>query len=175
MRVSGPTETQQMGISNPDVVYYIRWRSSRPVQLAFSRMKQLGFLRSQLELPPTLKEKYYVIEVNESLFPINEYTPEIHSVFQGLGATQFSQIEDSVYLIKRNGEKIALSDYLPPQNAEGREIGGLFLFLRKNDKGQAVIVPADGEIRFVAGLLNRVRLSEKFKLKDMLFEGVLEL
>lgn len=162
-----------MGI--PDIMYSICWRSSKAVQLALSRLKQLGSNRAAPELPSTLVEKYYVIEVTELWSQNRDYTPEIHSPFLGLGATQFSQIKDSVHLIKKNGEKVALSNYLRPVNKEGREIGGLFLFLRKNERGQAAIMPEDGEVRFVAGLLNRVRLSQKFKLKDMLFEGVLDL
>jgi hypothetical protein len=92
------------------------------------------------------------------------------------------KLEKDTYLdLKKSKEKIYLEEYVPPARDEGR-LEAILLFPRVKDEE----LRAEKDIRFVCKLVfdhnptaadtsRETEVKLKFKLKDMMFEGKLEL
>jgi hypothetical protein len=151
-RAPGP---EPIGPGAQDVV--VRWHSALPIRQALVRSNASGegtlseaarrFLESQTE--------YYIVSVS------------------GLPAAVVHPLTDPARLAKAAALKLKGRSAVRPEKAEFDAEGGLvglrFYFCRSHE-----ITLADGEIEFTLDL-SEVRFSRKFKLKEMVFQGKLEL
>ncbi len=81
-----------------------------------------------------------------------------------------AELREKTYLEKKNKEKIPLANAVPPQ---GRGNPFIFQFLREID-GKPTVTLADKEVRFKTQIANQ-KINSKFKLKDMVIDGKLEI
>lgn len=100
------------------------------------------------------------------------------SVPPGQDASELEQdsdvLQDSTFLhVKGSDSKLLLTRYLPP--SQTGQTDGMFLFPRFHQDGQPTVTPGDKEIRFECGLNRDTKLSQKFKLKKMVFRDELAL
>jgi hypothetical protein len=78
-------------------------------------------------------------------------------------------LQKNVYLERKDGQKLFLSDYRAPIQ-DG--MGAKFVFPRVLD-GKPFLSETD-TVRFVAQMNEKMKLNTKYKLSDMLYEGRLE-
>jgi hypothetical protein len=109
--------------------------------------------------------KYYVIEIGQGLrLGVNRRLPE-------LGMVSLGQLSATCYLSTKTRKKLPLSQYLRALENQG----GRFLFARTNDNGNPSLTLNDEEARLEFDLPSGMHLDVTFKLRDMVFEGDLDL
>jgi hypothetical protein len=82
-----------------------------------------------------------------------------------------STLKNSTYLERKDGQRIFLADYVPPQqNALG---AAMFVFPRTYREGP-LLAPDTGDVRFFSEFSKTLKLDMKFKVSEMIYDGRLE-
>jgi hypothetical protein len=162
-------------IEVPEIRFRIRFFSSKPIRQATSRiieLKQKGQLSKQLgaqldALSNATFADYIIITVTAE-------TAKAGSLM-GLAASLLdrqttAQLKNDTYLSTKGGKRVFLLEYQPPRN-DG--LGARFVFPRIVD-GKPFISLDDEGVLFHSELNAGPDLEMRFKVKDMIFQGVLE-
>ena len=150
-------------------LFNIRFESAKPVRMALARLSLLYRRRDHRQAKELVQrrpfgDQYIVVAVSGA-------QGENHR--RELDQTSLRQLGNHTHLaLKASGRRIELERYVPPREAGGA--AGFFLFSRTRD-GKDQVTLKEKEVRFVSQLGWRTRLDRKFKLKDMVFDGILEL
>lgn len=147
--------------------YYVRFQSASPVRMALARMAMLRGRVSEQQARQFVETApfpgYIVVVV--SLAPGQERT-ELDTVTTDL-------LKNSTYLLlKKSKQRVYLERYVSPQEANANE--GIFLFPRAKN-GEELVSVEEEEIRFISKLNPRTELNRRFKLRDMVLNGKLEI
>jgi len=89
---------------------------------------------------------------------------------QEINSAVANTLKNNTYLERNDGKRLFLMDYRAPIN-DG--LGAKFVFPRGVD-GKPFITAEAGEVRFFAEVGARVKLNQRFKISDMIYEGRLE-
>ena len=144
-----------------DQIFYISWISALPWKLAMVRYAELlGQPLDALQVEWFLNNPERYIRIN-----ITTDNPEIFLTIKK------SKILKETYLQTKTGKRIPLLDYHPPIRETRR--AALFIFPREED-GKLLISPEDREVTFHTRL-DYLSIECKFKLKDMVVNGKLEI
>jgi hypothetical protein len=200
-------ETQGATNQATSVKFRIRLYSARPIRQAFVRLIELNQSESdQTEAAKTATEKrraWASLSAGDFIIVTVAYEGTdrryLGRVMQALNSAVTSVLKNSVYLERKDGKRIFLSDYVPP----GKDpFGARFIFSRTVD-GQPFITADSGSLRFHAEYENKVpldaistgrtastsrqtnstiqtdsafklKLDMKFKVADMIYNGELE-
>jgi len=99
--------------------------------------------------------------------------PETIGDLPDLNHATLSSLQENTYLLlKKSERRIPLQQYVTPSQFGGTR--AFFIFPRE-ENGEEMISLKEEEVRFVTQLNNQTKIERKFKLKEMLFNGVLEL
>ena len=158
--IEKPTPTPEERFTR-EQTYYISWVSALPMKQAMVRYAQLQ--RQPLDVIQV--ERF--LNAPDSFIRINVTTnnPEL------LLSTLKEKILKETYLETKTKKRLPLLDYLPPTR-ENRRVA-LFIFPREED-GKPLLTLEDKEVTFHTRLDN-LTLKCKFKLKDMVVNGKLEI
>jgi hypothetical protein len=164
----------ETGESKPTkmVKYHVRFLSAKPVRAAFARLVLLTKAQSDDALTGQLQAfidrdfaDYIVVSVAIEVGDQRMAGPVTHAF-----ATATTELlQKNVYLERKDGQKLFLSDYRAPIQ-DG--MGAKFVFPRVLD-GKPFLSETD-TVRFVAQMNEKMKLNTKYKLSDMLYEGRLE-
>jgi hypothetical protein len=166
----------------PGVNYRVRFISAKPIRQAFLRLVMLnpkatpGQTEQAHQFVDTKYDQVVVIAVSydtEGLAMDGRFTSAVFQAFSG-GMT--STLKNNTYLDIKGGQRVFLQEYKPP-SSDG--VGARFIFPRiVNDK--PILDPKSGEVRFYAEFPNlggrdqQVVLNVRFKVSDLMYDGVLE-
>jgi hypothetical protein len=167
----------------PGVNYRIRFLSAKPIRQALLRLAQLDpkatpeEVEKAHQLVDSKYDKVVVIAVSfdqDGLPKDNRYTMPVFQAFSG-GLTDM--LKTKVFLDIKGGQRVFLQEYKPPS---GQGMDAVFIFPRiVNDK--PILDPKSGEVRFYAEFPKlggtsdpQVRLNMRFKVSDLMYDGVLE-
>jgi hypothetical protein len=152
----------------------IRFLSAKPVRQAFSRLiaiKQKGEMNDQLaaqlkafatqDLPD-----YIIIAVDVDS---SEAKNEIREFRSLLDTRTTVDLKSDTYL-SVGGERVYVADYQPPKK-DG--LGAKFIFPRKVN-GKPLVTPETQEILFYSELSPKYKLSMRYKVKELIYDGKLE-
>ena len=162
-------------IEVPEIRFRIRFFSSKPILQATSRLvelKQKGQLSKQLAsqldaLANATFPDYIVVTVAAETAKAGSLMGMAASL---LDRQTTAQLKNDTYLSTKGGKRVFLLEYQPPRN-DG--FGARFVFPRNVD-GQPVISPENESVLFHAKLNAGPDLEMRFKVKDMMFQGLLE-
>jgi len=149
-------------------LFNIRFQSAKPVRMALARLSLLYRRRDHRQATELVRKRafgdqFIVVAVSGS-------QGENHR--RVLDQASLKQLGTHTHLaLKASGRRIELERYVPPREVGGQE--AFFLFPRTRE-GKDLVTLKEKEIRFVSQLGWRTRLNRKFKLKDMVFDGILE-
>ncbi len=158
--------------------FRIRLLSAKPIRQAFARFiesqqnapnKQLS--DSLLSFVERKFDQYIVVAVDYDS-PSGDRRVS-GPVMQTFNSAVADVLKNSTYIETKNGKRLFLQDYKPPA-ADG--LGAKFIFSRMVD-GQPFLEPDSGELRFYSDLTSLAKglvLNMRFKLSDMMYEGILE-
>lgn len=147
--------------------YFVRFRTAATVRMALARLAVLTGGSTEEKA-----RKY----VENTEFPgqiVIVVEPETIGDLPDLNHATLSSLQENTYLLlKKSERRIPLQQYVTPSQFGGTR--AFFIFPRE-ENGEEMISLKEEEVRFVTQLNNQTKIERKFKLKEMLFNGVLEL
>ena len=155
------------------VNYHIRFLSARPIREALARAIEQAQKTPDPQLSSQLKSfverdfaDYIVVTVSfDTKDPRFANAPKEAFV----GATA-AILKTNTYLDRNDGKRLFLSDYRPP-SSDG--LGAKFIFPRSLD-GKPFLSSDFSQVRFYSEVSRNVKLDMRFKVSDMVYNGVLE-
>jgi hypothetical protein len=154
------------------VKYHVRFLSAKPVRAAFARMVLLSKTQPDETLTQQLQafidrdfKDYIVVSVGLEVGNEKMAGP----LTRAFASATTEELQKNVYLERKDGKKVFLIEYRAPVE-DG--MGAKFIFPRMVD-GQPFLSENDN-VRFFGQLGEKIKVSTKYKLSDMLYEGKLE-
>ncbi len=145
--------------------YEMRFQSARPVRMALARLYMLGGQWTQEQ-----SEQFIENEQAKQFIILAVRTPQDTSA---LNETTLPALQETTHLeLKRDKRKVGLEHYVSPQDSGD---GWAYFIFPKEKDGNPMIRLEDREIRFRCRLNENTKLDRKFKLKNMVFQGNLEI
>jgi hypothetical protein len=160
----------------PGVNYRIRFLSAKPIRQAFLRLVQLdpkatpAHIEQAHQFVDTKYDQVVVIAASYDQDGLPKDTRLTMSAFQAFSAGMTSMLKNKVYLDIKGGQRVFLQEYRPPS---GDGMGAIFIFPRIVNDKPMLDAKSGGDIHFYAEFSN-VRLDMRFKVSDLMYEGVLE-
>ena len=158
--------------------FRIRLLSAKPIRQAFARLIESQQKVPNKQLSDSLQsfverkfDQYIVVTVDYDS-PTDDRRVS-GPVMQMFNSSIADVLRNNTYIETKNGKRLFLQDYKPPA-ADG--LGAKFIFARLVD-GQPFLEPDSGELRFYSDLSSLAKglvLNMRFKLSDMMYEGILE-
>ncbi len=151
---------------NPSRRYFVRFLSAAPIRMALARRAHLQGSVSVKQVEQFVGRRPFKgqIVVNILVDP-----PTFKQQFENIST---EDLKESTYLLlKKSKRKIYLEKYVSPSESKG--FGAIFLFPRTENEEEWVKKAKD--VIFRCDLDPRSELDIKFKLKDMVFQGKLEI
>lgn len=153
--------------SGPSRQFFVRFQSATPVRMAIACYALLNQQANAEQAEQYVDTPPYDGRIVISLSVTGGEGPS------GLDSLSTEMLKSIAYLqLKKSKKKIYLEQYVSPQEVGGRE--ALLIFPRQQN-GEDLISLKEKEIRFILTLDEQTRLNRKFKLKDMIFDGKLEI
>ncbi len=154
------------------VTYHIRFFSARPIRQAFARIYQIQ------EKPDAEGEKglrsFAELESKDSIILAVTFE-STDGRFSGKAMQAFNSavtaiLKNKTYLERSDGARLFLTQYVPP----GRDgFGARFIFQRNVD-GHPFITRDTKDVRFSSEVGESLKLNMKFKVTEMIYNGMLE-
>ena len=159
--------------ADTSVRYRARFLSAKPVRGAFARILLLKKPEVDENLSTQLQGfvdrdfgDYVVVAVTADAVDQKLAGPAM----QFLTTATAEALKDKVYLERKDGKRLVLSDYRPP-GPDG--MGAKFVFMRKLE-GQPFLTAESDNVRFFAQFSEKLKLNVKYKVSDMMYDGKLE-
>jgi len=147
--------------------YFIRFRTSTPVRMALARLAVLNGKTSEE------KARAYIenIEFPGQIVVVVE--PESGGDAPELNLATLDSLKENSYLVlKKSKRRIWLQQYVTPSQFGGTQ--AFFIFPREQNTEELISL-SEEEVRFFCRLNNEMKIEQKFKLRKMLYKGVLDL
>ncbi len=146
--------------------YYARFQSAAPVRMALARKDLLA-----KSIPPNQADEFVRTKPFDGKIVVSIGVPQGQDPGE-LHRVTTEMLSSSTYLLLgKSKRRIPLERYLPP--TEERKWAGLLLFPRQ-ERGKALVKPAEGTINVICQLSEEIILNYPFKLREMVFGGKLE-
>lgn len=162
---SGETKTRAL------INYRVRFLSAKPVRAAFVRMIELqGAAPERVAELRTFVDRDFADYIVISLSVDGNDRKRVSSATEEISAAEEAVLQKNGYLERKDGTKLFLTNYRAPTK-DG--LGAKLVFPRSVN-GKPFIEPGTGEVRFVLEMGKTIKLSRKFKVSEMMYEGKLE-
>ncbi|HEU4506718.1 MAG TPA: hypothetical protein VFR78_00670 [Pyrinomonadaceae bacterium] len=173
---SGDANRMESGQPKDDrtIRYRARFLSAKPVRGAYAKLVMLKKGDTADESLATQLQEFVNRDFGD--YVVVAVTPEaadpklVGPMMQFLNTANAEVLKEKVYLERKDGKKLMLADYRPP-GPDG--MGAKFVFLRTVE-GQPFLTPESDNVRFFAQINERVKLSVRYKVSDMMYDGKLE-
>ncbi len=165
-RVDGGATNQALSVN-----YHVRFLSAKPIRQAFARMIELQDKNNKgvrEQLAPFVERDFNDFIVVSVTYDSSD-NRLAGPAFQAFNSATTGTLKNQAYLERSDGKRLFVMDYKPPIS-DG--LGAKFIFPRQVD-GQPFLTEV-GDVRFFAQLSDKITLTTKYKLKDMIYEGKLE-
>lgn len=158
--------------ARPSISYRVRFLSAKPVRAAFVRMIEL-----QGTAPPetvaqmrTFVDRDFADYIVISLSVDGSDRKRLGAATQEINEGDETALQKTAYLERKDGTRLFLTNYRAPVQ-DG--LGAKLVFPRSID-GKPFIESGSGEVRFVLEMGKTIKISRKFKVGEMMYEGKLE-
>ena len=153
------------------VRYRVRLLSAKPIRAAFVRMVELqGAPPERVAQLRTFVDRDFADYIVVTITMDGNDTKRMGSVLQELSSTDATVLKTTTYLERKDGKRLSLMDYRTPMQ-DG--LGAKFVFPRMLD-GKPFINANSGEVRFATEVGKAVKISRRFKVAEMMYDGKLE-
>lgn len=162
---SGETKTRAA------INYRVRFLSAKPVRAAFVRMIELqGATPERVAELRTFVDRDFGDYIVITLSVDGNDKKRLSSATEEIAGADEAVLQKNAYLERKDGTKVFLSNYRAPVQ-DG--LGAKLVFPRVVN-GKPFIEPNSGEVRFVLEMGKTIKISRKFKVAEMMYEGKLE-
>lgn len=156
-----------------DLNLHIRFLSAKPVRQAFARVIQIerGQLSDRLAegLHDFVERRFDDVIVVAVTYDSKDRRFS-GPAMQAFGSATIGTLKNKTYLERKDGTRQFLVDYQAPTD-DG--LGAKFIFHRIVD-GRPFITAETGDVRFYCELSKEITLNMRYKVKDFMYDGVLE-
>jgi len=178
---AGRREDQRLSAANnvesgetkarPSISYRVRFLSAKPVRAAFVRMIELqGATPEKVAELRTFVDRDFADYIVISLSVDGNDRKRLGLATEEINAVDEVALQKNAYLERKDGTRLFLTNYRAPV-PDG--LGAKLVFPRSVN-GKPFIESSSGEVRFVLEMGKTIKLSRKFKVADMMYEGKLE-
>ena len=153
-------------------IYHVAFLSAKPVRAAFIRLIELQHPETPADKVAerrTFIDRDFGDNVVVTIVLEGTNKAANASVMKEITAVNADSLKTTAYLERKDGKRVALSDYRPPVQ-DG--LGAKFIFPRSLD-GQPFIDANSGELR-VNIQIGKTKLNRRFKVAEMMYDGKLE-
>lgn len=162
---SGETKTRA------SINYRIRFLSAKPVRAAFVRMIELqGAPQERVAELRAFVDRDFADYIVIVLAVDGNDRKRLGLATEQISTADEPALQKNAYLERKDGSRLFLTNYRAP-GQDG--LGAKLVFPRAVD-GKPFIEPGSGEVRFVLELGKTIKISRKFKVSEMMYEGKLE-
>lgn len=153
------------------VHYRVRLMSAKPIRAAFVRMVEIqGAPAEKVAQLKTFVDRDFADYIVVTISMDGTDKKLMAPAMQVLANADASALKNTTYLERKDGKKLDLMDYRAPIQ-DG--LGAKFVFPRMLD-GKPFIDSNSGELRFTTELAKGVKISRRFKVSEMMYDGNLE-
>lgn len=154
-------------------IYRVAFLTAKPVRQAFIRLIELKYPETPAEKVAERRTfidrdfgEYVVVTI---VLDGTNKTRRV-SAMQEITAAEAAELKATSYLERKDGKRVALSDYRAPIQ-DG--MGAKFIFPRMLD-GQPFLDANSGELRVNIQVGKTVKVNRRFKVSEMMYDGKLE-
>lgn len=164
---AAPSE-RETGRGQASRIYYLRFQSAKPVRMAVARLQTDGGEVSG-EVGARLQE---FVDTH----PAPGHVVLVLRIQQGMDATALKAattdlLKNNAYLLlKKSKKRIYVKQYVPPKD----NLEAIFVFDRM-ENGEDLFTVEEDEVRAIIEIDRQTKINQKFELKDMVFEGQVEI
>jgi hypothetical protein len=170
------------GATNQEVSikFHVRFFSARPIRQALVRLMEI-----QQKPSPEIAQRltnFAEVQAKDSIIVTVTFESNDQRfsgpIMQAFNSAATGTLKNDAYLERNDGRRMFLEEYVPP----GKDgFGARFIFLRELD-GQPFVNPGTTDVRFVVQFPraksvdpNGLKIDRRFKIADMVLNGVPEL
>jgi hypothetical protein len=159
-----------------NVTYRVRFLSAKPIREAFAALILLRQGKTEPAATQVKTQMQQFVDGNYHDYIVVTVSYEgsdqrlTAKAFQDLGAAVADTLKNNTYLERSDGKRVFLMDYRAPIE-DG--LGAKFVFLRIVDE-KPFLSANSGEVRFYSEVGPNVKLDRRFKVANMLYQGILE-
>jgi len=162
---------EQKNTSSMSVNYRVRLLSAKPIRAAFVRMIEIqGASPERVAQLRTFVDRdfgdYIVVTINID----GTDRKRMGAVMTEISSVDAEALKATTYLERKDGKKVALMEYRAPTQ-DG--LGAKFVFPRTLE-GKPFIEASSGEMRFSIEAGKALKISKRFKVSEMMYDGKLE-
>jgi len=171
---AAPESGQNIGQKNQSLslIYNVSFLTAKPVRAANIRISELRHPETPADLAAQRRAfvdrdfgDYIVVTLRMDGTDKKKVAP----IVQLLTSSNKDTFKDIAYLERKDGKRVALMDYRAPGPDQ---LGAKFIFPRTLE-GKPFLDANSGEVR-VYMEINKTKLTRKFKVADMMYDGKLE-
>jgi hypothetical protein len=170
-RISAASNVESGESKRQSINYRVRFLSAKPVRAAFVRMIELqGANPEKVAQMRTFVDRDFADYIVITLSVDGNDRKRLGLATEEIKAGDEAVLQKNAYLERKDGTRLFLTNYRAP-SPDG--LGAKLVFPRSVN-GKPFIESSTGEIRFVLEMGKTIKLSRKFKVAEMMYEGKLE-
>jgi len=152
------------------VHYRVRLLSAKPIRAAFVRMVELqGAAPERVAQLRTFVDRDFGDIIVVTITMDGNDRKRMGPAIEEISKADASVLKTTTYLERKDGKRVSLMEYRAPTDA----LGAKFVFPRTLD-GKPFIEANSGEVRFSTEVGKAVKISRRFKVSEMMYDGKLE-
>ena len=152
------------------VHYRVRLLSAKPIRAAFVRMIELqGAPPEKVAQWRTFVDRDFGDYVVVTITMEGNDRKRMGAVMAEINSVGPEVLKTTTYLERKDGKRVALMEYRAPTDV----LGAKFVFPRLLD-GKPFIDANSGEVRFSTEIGKALKISRRFKVAEMMYDGKLE-
>ena len=152
------------------VHYRVRLLSAKPIRAAFVRMVEIqGAKPETVAQLKTFVDREFGDYIVVTITMDGNDRKRIGAATAEINAAAPEALKTTTYLERKDGKRLSLMEYRAPSDA----LGAKFVFPRMLD-GKPFIDADSGEVRFSTEVGKGMKISRRFKVSEMMYEGKLE-
>jgi hypothetical protein len=163
---SGETKAPAMAVH-----YRVRLLSAKPIRAAFVRMIEIqGAPPEKVAQLRTFVDRDFGDYIVVTITVDGTDRKRMGVVMSEITNVDAEALKATTYLERKDGKRVALMEYRAPVQ-DG--LGAKFVFPRMVD-GKPFLLADSGEVRFATEAGKAVKISKRFKVSEMMYDGKLE-
>ena len=152
------------------VHYRVRLLSAKPIRAAFVRMVEIqGAKPETVAQLKTFVDREFGDYIVVTISLDGNDRKRLGLAAQQMNSADADALKATTYLERKDGKRLGLMEYRAPTDA----LGAKFVFPRTVD-GKPFIEADSGEVRFSTEVAKGMKISRRFKVSEMMYEGKLE-
>ena len=153
------------------VHYRVRLLSAKPIRAAFVRMIEIqGAPPEKVAQLRTFVDRDFADYIVITITMDGNDPKRMGQAKEEIGNADATVLKTTTYLERKDGKRVSLLDYRAPIQ-DG--LGAKFVFPRMID-GKPFVEANSGEVRFSTEVGKALKISKRFKVAEMIYDGKLE-